>query len=441
MNKEHDILEQAAKAFSEGPIPSGPPEDLIRQTLDKIEKEQTTIPLLERILKMKSLPKIAVAAIIIVALSAVLLFPTGPGSFALADVYEIVQQAPAFVYKMSMTMNGTMTGSTPPQNMEMEGTITVSKEYGMIMENTMHMIDQNTTMTQNIYILSAEKKMIQIMPNEKKYITMAFTEDLLQKMKEQNNDPREMIKKILKSEYTDLGISEIDGVKVQGFQTTDPAYAGVMCDDINATIWVDVKTGLPYRSEFSMKIGETLEMQGEMYDYEWNTIVQADDFVPVIPEDYTSMGNVELPKMDETSAIDGLRFHAELVGSYPEKIDMANLMQAMSKIRESETEAAIEFKKQMELAKTEEDTVQAMMQQMAPLQSLSMFYANLVQEKKDVAYFGSQVTPDDSDAVLMRWKVEGTTYKVIFGDLTIAEMEYEKLKDIEPQPKTEPSQP
>ncbi|MBL7215497.1 MAG: hypothetical protein ISS71_07440 [Phycisphaerae bacterium] len=440
MNKHNNKFEAVVKAFTQGTVPQGPSDDLVRQTLERIEQTKTN-PLLERILKMKPITKIAAAAIIIVGISAIFLFPTGGQSIALAAVYDKVLQSQAFMYKVSMTMNGTMVEGAPSQNMESEGIVTISTKYGMKMKSTIHMLNKNKTMTQEMYFLPCEKKVIQIIPSEKAYVTMAFSEDLLQKTKEQNNDPREMIKKIMKTEYTDLGFSEIDGIKVQGFQTTDPAYAGNMCDEVNAAIWVDVETWLPVRSEFTMRVADTLNMKGEMYDYVWNAMVQADDFVPVIPEDYKSMGNIELPKMDENAAIEGLRLFADLTGTYPEKIDMMSIMKSIGKIKNSETEAAIEFKKQMNATKTEEEKAQVMMEKMVPLQSLGMFYATLMQGKKDPAYYGDVVTPDDTDAVLMRWKNDDGTYTVIFGDLTSVEMEYEDLIVIEPEPLPESVEP
>ena len=437
MTNEHTILDRAVKALAENAIPKGPSEDLVRQTLEQIENQQTTIPFVERSITMKSISKFVAAAIVIVGISALFLFNSGPGSIALADVYARVQQAQAFMYKMSMTMNGTFMEGTPPQNMESEGAVTISTEYGVKMENTIHLVDQDKTMTQQMYFLPIEKKMIQVMPSEKAYVTMAFSEDMLEKVKEQNNDPRDMLKKMMESECANLGYSEIDGVKVQGFQTTDPAYTGGMFDNVNATIWVDVKTWLPVRSEFSMTMGDA-KMDMVAYDYIWNAVVHAEDFEPVIPEDYKSMGNIEMPKMDENAAINGLRFYAEMTDSYPEKIDLMNLMSSIGKMKDSQTEAAIEFKKQIKAAANEEEKAQMAIKQMAPLQSLGMFYATLMQEKKDPMYYGNRVTPADTDAVLMRWKLDNGKYKVIFGDLSSVEMEYNDLVKIEPQPVSEP---
>ena len=76
MTNEQNILDRAVKALAESTIPKGPSEDLIRQTLEQIENQHTTIPFMERIHKMKSISKFAAAAIIIHRLLAVNLSST-----------------------------------------------------------------------------------------------------------------------------------------------------------------------------------------------------------------------------------------------------------------------------------------------------------------------------------------------------------------------------
>ena len=149
MSKDKNILQQAEKALANSAIASGPSEDLIRQTLEKIEQTNTK-PLLERILTMKPFMKYAAAAMILVALSAVFLFPTSGQSIALAAVYDKVLNAQAYMYKMSMTMTGMgeITGQPDMDGtMEMDMTVTISEEYGMKMEN--HMITTEMSDGQN----------------------------------------------------------------------------------------------------------------------------------------------------------------------------------------------------------------------------------------------------------------------------------------------------
>ena len=227
----------------------------------------------------------AAAAIGIIAVSAVFLFPTSPGSLALADVYNKVRQIQAFMYRMSATMAVSMTEGAPPQNMEMKTAVIVSTEYGVKMENTMHILEQDKTASQLMYILPAEKKMIRIVPAEKTYATMEVSDAQLEEMKRKNNDPREVIRQMLDGQYTDLGVSEIDGVKVQGFQ----AQTGDDAGNLTTTLWVDVKTWLPVRLEINVTMDKKMESHVVIDQFQWNVPATAADFEYTIPDDYTKV--------------------------------------------------------------------------------------------------------------------------------------------------------
>jgi hypothetical protein len=443
MNKENDKLNQAIDALRNVHVPQGPSDQLIHQTLNRIAQTQpqTTPNTGTRRFSMKTFIKLAVAASILIGISAVFLFPTGGKSIALAAVYNKVQQVQAFMYTMSMTMTGSMAEGTPAQNIKVEAIVTISTEHGMIMDSTMHLIDKNQTTHQQMYYLPAEKTMVMVMPDQKTYMRMEFTEDLFERTKQQSSDPREMIKHMMDSKYTDLGFSEINGIKVQGFQTTDPAYAMGTAEEVSATLWVDVDTGLPIRSEYSMKTNTGAQMHGGIDHFQWNMDVNAAQFKPVIPEDYKKLASMKLPAMNEESAIEGLRTYLKYFEEYPKKLDMMTLNSGFSGQQKNKTEAAKQLKKKIDAAATDEEKTQVIIDEMAPIQSLGMFYMTLMQEKKDPAYYGKTVTPGDAQAVLLRWKASDTTYKVIMGDLSTTEMSADQLKQIEPAPEQPPTNP
>ena len=449
MNKnDNTIVDRAVKAFSESPVAQGPSEDLIRQTLEQIEKEQDTIPFMERILTMKSISKFAAAVFIIIGLSAVFLFNSGPGSIALADVYARVQQAQAYVYRMSMTITGMgeLTGLSQMNGpMDMDVTVTISQDYGMKLENHMTASGpqgQTQNISQFAYLLPQEKTMVSIIPEQKMFQRIEFTDDLLEETKKQNNDPRELIKQMMNSEYVELEPTEIDGVRVQGFQTTDPSYAMGVVEEITATLWVDVDTWMPVKCELEGTISG-MQVAYSIDGFQWNVPVTAADFEYTIPEDYQNIGNMKMPAMNEEAAVQGLQTYSKYFGAYPEKIDLASLIPAMMKdikeLRDNpQTDAAREFVRKMEDAGDDQAKIQEFTQEFTmPVQSLAMFHMKLMQDKKDPMYYGDQVTPGDTDAVLLRWKIECDTYKVIFGDLAVGEMQYQDLVEIEPQPQPE----
>ncbi|MHC4112485.1 MAG: hypothetical protein ACYSUY_15550, partial [Planctomycetota bacterium] len=64
----------------------------------------------------------------------------------------------------------------------------------------------------------------------------------------------------------------------------------------------------------------------------------------------------------------------------------------------------------------------------------SAFYDKLIREKKDVAYYGDKITVEDSDKVLMRWKISGGRYRVVFGNLTRKNVTAKELTELEKPP-------
>jgi hypothetical protein len=293
-------------------------------------------------------------------------------------------------------------------------------------------------MNQQWYILPNEKVMIMVTPQQKKYTRMEFDDDLLARMKKQNNDPREMIKQIMACEYTELGRSVIDGIEVEGFQTTDPAWAGGAgaMESVKVTLWVDVETWLPVRAEMDFKVNEQMQMHGVIYDYQWDVQADASQFEPVIPEDFTAFpaDGMKMPGMTEEAAIEGLKFFAEISGKYPENLNLMNLMQEFGKLKDSQSPAAEQMRQKLKHAQSDEEKATQIMDMMRPFQSLGMFYMTLVRDKKDPAYYGESVGPDDADAVLLRWKVSDDQYRVIYGDLTAQNVSAEQLAQLENPP-------
>ena len=375
--------------------------------------------------------KLAAAAVIALAGIAGIVMWTGTGSgIALADVLAQVQQITAYMYQMTMTVSGTEpTGRSMNQNVE--GNILIAQDYGM--KSSMDMIDPNSgkTTRHEQYMLPREKAMIMIMPSEKTYMRIDLDDTLLEKIRQQNYDPSSMLKHILDCKYRSLGRSTIDGVEVEGFQTTDPNYLAGMLGQTDVKIWVDVKTQLPVRSDINIQL-ENMQMQGVVHNFQWDVPVDAAQFVPVIPDDYKTLpgGPVKMPAMNEESATAGLKLFADLSGRYPEKLDLMSLMSQLGKLKDSDNPAAKQlFEANKNLSA--EERGKKMMDTMMPIQGAGMFYMLLAQEKKDPAYYGNVTSPQNADQVLMRWKISDTQYRVIFGSLRAETVSPEKLAELE----------
>ncbi len=418
-------------------------DDLRRQMLNVFNeaKQQSQKPkapfgVLRSTIMKSHITKLAAAAIIIIAILVGLPFFSSNGSsVVLADVLERMEKTRAFMYRMKMTMTGSMVSGATDGKKEMEGTVTISNDYGMKMEMTTTDADSGREeTTQQMYIIPDKRTAISLMPKHKKYMLMEFDDDLIVRMKKQNNDPREMIKQMMGCKYTELGRSVIDGIDVEGFRTTDPAfYAGAM-EHVECTLWVDVEKWLPVRSEMNFKMNEKMSMQGVIYGFQWDIAVDAADFEPVIPEDFTAFSaeSIKMPGMSEEAALEGLKFFAEIVGRYPEKLNLLNIMQEFSAVKDSEnpTEAAMKLKEEMDRVQIDERT-KKLTETMLKVQSVGMFYMTLVQDKKEPAYYGDTVTVQDVGKVLLRWKTSEDRYRVIFVDLSALDVSAEELAELE----------
>jgi outer membrane lipoprotein-sorting protein len=402
------------------------------------------------IMRGKTARLAAAAVILIGVLVLTSVFVETNESVVLAGVLERVEQAQAFMYKGKMTITGDM---FPAGKQEIQTTMIISNEHGMKYEMNMGIPDPNTgkAMTQQMYILPNRKLVLSLMPERKKYTRMKLDDDLLARMKKQNNDPREMMKQILGCEYTELGRSEIDGIEVEGFETTDPKFSAGMAEDVNIKLWVDVETWLPVLWEMDMTMNEQMKVHGVISDFQWDIPVVASDFEPVIPEDFTSMidDGYKMPSMTEEAALEGLKFFADMSGQYPKKIDMISLMREFTALNAGEGRAGARLKLKEELkqmakgqdltkaaiTKTMEARIKARvtkrMEMRRPVQSLGMFYMTLVGDDKEPVYYGETVGPDDADAVLMRWKVSDGQYRVVFGDLLTSDVTPEELAELE----------
>lgn len=388
------------------------------------------------IMKSKIAKLTAAAAITLAVLAGI--HQIGGPDVALADVLERVERVHTFMYKMKLTVVGRTMWNTPARDTEQRGTNIVSADYGMKMEMTITDANSGEQTTQQIYVLPEEKAMFMIMLDQERYARMEFDDNLLARMKRQSNDPRELIRQILKCQYTELGRSVIDGVEVEGFQTTDPAFYGwAIGESVKVSVWVDVETRLPVLTQMDLKIDEDTHVHGVIYDYQWNIHVDEAEFEPVIPENFQAFltnDSIKVVSPSLEGAVEGLKLFLEFTGKYPRNIDRTSLMKQVDELRVGVSAAAHRFRETLRWAGSEEKRMEALIEVMRPVQTLRMFYAMQVQDGNDPAYYGDEVTPEFPHAVLMRWSVEHGNYRVILGDLSVAEVTADELAELEAMP-------
>jgi len=368
---------------------------------------------------MKSrITKLAAAAVIIAAVWVGLTIIESGGGVALAEVLEHIEQLGAFTYKMKMNM-ANIPGMPAKDRLEMEVQVVVARDIGMRMTG-----NTDFNILGETYVLLNESAIVSVMPSRKNYMRIKLTDEALRKIQKENGDPRAILRQFTENEYTELGRSVIDGVEVEGFESKDPNIAENTLGDVVGRIWVDLKTKLPvrYTIEVAAEDGEMM-MDMTVYDFQWDSEIAPETFTPQIPADYKLAAEVELSD-EEQFHLEVLGLFAQLSGGkYPSELNVMKIME------EFQNEMITHFGDPM----TEPSQPEGI-QKMMNLQMAGRLYTSLASEGKDLAYYGHIVTAQFPHAVLMRWKTESGKYKVIFGDLSVREVDAEELEKLETAP-------
>ena len=376
------------------------------------------------------LAKLAAAAIVVIACVIGLSLWRGTQSgIALADVLTRIEQVTAYMYQISATRTQKQTTD------EWKSMVLVSQNNGIKMVQTR--VDPNSGQSRRdeIYLLPRENTFLIVLHQEKNIYRYKFEDTKLDYYKEEYNNPHTLIKEILSCNHKSMGQSVIDGVTVEGFQTTDLAYMGGFfgtsdmmgeAEKVDVKLWVDVKTFLPIRFEEDIVTKGGTHIREVTYDFRWNVVVNANDFEPNITDDYHSPeGDFNIPAINEENAIKGLRLFANYAGSYPVILDLDALKKEAQKYLES---GSVSYEKLSEDEKTRQN------RELMTMLVVVAFYNDLVDENKDPVYYGKTVAPKDGDKVLMRWKLSDNEYRVIFGDLHAETVSPEKLAELEKPP-------
>jgi hypothetical protein len=326
---------------------------------------------------------------------------------------EKIESVESVVFRL--TGNVKMQGMPQGQTSKTETIAYYSSEYGTRVEN--YMYDQ---LAMIMFLNPKENIYVSVMPQQKKF--MRFTNKSPDELKQiaEKDDPRVMVRHMMSAEYKQLGRDKINGIDVEGIECSGPGVMGGMFEDATARLWVEIGTDFPVRIEIEgIAAGGQMEMSMVMDDFQWNVELDPALFVPDIPPDYTS-SEMNLPEVNEGTAINGLRLFAELTdGRYPSSLAFMTLMKEISEELTKKYGIKIIVK---------QDEYTSALQNILPVGS---FYAQLVAAKKEAVYYGDTVTADNPEAVLLRWKVSDGVYRVVFGDLSAGNFSAEELAELE----------
>jgi len=386
---------------------------------------------IRRIIMNKSLVKLAVAAVIIVAvLIGLNVFLSG--GVALAEVLDKVRDIKTVFYRTKADIKG-LPGAPAEQITHITTDVKISYDKGIHI-NSQIQLPQRIARTET-YILFDKRMLYSLIPADKNYIEMTLTDELMEKMDSEGGDPVTLLKAMAGCEHVELGHDTINGIKVWGIEATDPVLgtklgsvlSSGMFDSIVARLWVDVHTKLPVRltAQGSSQNGE-ISMDLVIDDFQWDAPMEPAELEPDIPEDYELIGQTT---WDVTKGggdiVEVLEFFAEYAdGKYPSSL---STMTVAREITGPLRQKLIPYQPSGELPKEILDTLMK-------LERVGQMYATLENDGKDPAYYGDKVTAEFPHAVLLRWKIGDDRYRVVFGDLSTRDVTSDELAGLEAVP-------
>jgi outer membrane lipoprotein-sorting protein len=417
MNDNEKYIEEFIKDIPFDAPDSGHRDELKIHLLSVFPKHrlQSTVNAVKiwRNIMKSSTTRIAAAAVIIIAVFLVLNIFNDSSGVAWAKVLNNVQKIQSYINRMKMTVQ------RPEGSQDVEMTFYRSTEYGTRRDSY-----YKDELISQLYIPAGGNKGVELVPSEKKYVDAVFTDEQIKEITEKN-DPRAIVKEFMCcNQYTKIGERTIDGIKVEGIEVDNDTFGTSLFEKGKGRLWVAVDTDLPVLIELEgTSAGGTVQISMTIDGFDWDPGLQAEDFQPNIPSDYTLMAEVDLSGSIE-AVIRGLRGFTEITGGkYPTHLDLMTIGQ---EIRDGFIAMRQKQGKSLEEKPTKEE-----MENMLSIQGACMFYGKLVKENKDAAYYGDKVTPQDADKVLMRWKISDDEYQVIFGDLSVGNATSEELAELE----------
>lgn len=372
-----------------------------------------------RVVMTSKIAKLAAAAMIVIGVFVGYEIFTGTSSVSWAEVLERVAAVRAVVYKAEVT------GSKHGHPFEHRIEAVQSDDYGTRMDAYMGDI-----LISRQFMLTGENAHITVFPDQKKYLEVELTEQI----RRQNGDPKIMVEEFLRGNYKELGRSEINGIAVEGVESTDisptagfPGGAGLVREDrqflgqVVGRLWVDVATGWPV--EVTLEITDdsaSQQMTIVVSDFQWEAQVDPETFTSVIPDGFTLMYTVQAGRLESGEQIvDGLRYFAKLSGGkYPAKFTIPGILGELGDlVKTHSSDPSFQF-----------DDLQGV-----NLKYGAQYAARLEAEGKEPMYYGQTVTAADAGKVLLLWKLDDGNYRVIFGDLRIEDVSPSELAKLEAQ--------
>jgi hypothetical protein len=391
--------------------------DRVRQTI----LDNQNLPArkgLWRIIMESRWSKLAAAAVVVLAV-VIGLNLTGSrhmGGVAWSQMLQNVRQSHSCIHRVFFTIS-----RDNQPDVTYEFVMYRSSEYGIRRDA----YREGKLVTQ-LYIPRDVNNCVEIVPDEKKYVKVKLAEQQLAEMREKI-DPRQLAELIMSSRYADLEPKRVEGKTCSGIEVNDPNFGKYLFEKGVGRLWADVATDWPVLIELEgTSAGGAVRTRIVIDRFQWDPPLTPADFEPNIPADYTAIAEVDLSPGEQMLITAFRRFAKIAGGKYPSSLDIMTAM--------TEAQAAFLIERRKQGLSVEQQPTKEELSDLLAIQGACTFYGQLANEKKDVAYYGAKVTTEFPHAVLMRWRLDGDKYRVIFGDLTTREVTAEQLGECEAVP-------
>lgn len=378
---------------------------------------------------MKSrITKAAAAAVIVLAASLSLYFFNQTSGIVWANVVKRLEDIKTVTYKVTADIKG-LPGIPEGYITHSIQDVTLSYEQGAVRIDSLLQSSVGSRKS-HTYFLFEDRVLFTIIPHGKQYFKVTVGDEQMKKMEEENGDPVTVLKAMLENEYTELGRKTIDGVTARGIEVSDPKLgtkmgsflSGGLYDETTIQLWVDEKNELPIRiyATGSSKDGKT-SMEVVYDHFQWDIEIDPATLTPEIPEDYELIAQEQWETGKEgEEIIEVLKLFVEFVdGQYPASLKTMTVAKAIA--------PALKKKFPPGSAKPSKELIARFMK----VDRVGMMYTTLEREGKEPAYYGDRVSIETPEAVLFRWKIDESTYRVVFGDLSTKDVTPTELAELE----------
>ena len=215
---------------------------------------------------------------------------------------------------------------------------------------------------------------------------------------------RQIIKQLQDGQVEKLDEKVIDGQKAIGFVGKG--------QNEKVTIWADPETALPIRIE--AEIGQ--EFSFTMKNFEFDAAVDESLMSMEVPDGYTLQEtNIDLGNTTEADFVESLKIWAEIIGdgTFPESIGTQSAMAQMPVLIQKVAAMQVSEEKGTEIGTSF---------------AKGMLFHQTLEGQGEWNYAGASVKLGDADTAIFWYQPQGSqTYRVIYGDLSVKDVEAENL--------------